>query len=78
MRFTNILLLLAGSTWAGASPIASGENEIVARQSSSEYWVGTIENRGAVPYGDDTNYQVHRNVKDFGAVGESFLAHMLV
>jgi glucan 1,3-beta-glucosidase len=70
MRFTNILLLLAGSTWAGASPIASGENEIVARQSSSEYWVGTIENRGAVPYGDDTNYQVHRNVKDFGAVGD--------
>ncbi|KAL4774483.1 pectate lyase superfamily protein-domain-containing protein [Aspergillus nidulans var. acristatus] len=70
MRFTNILLLLAGSTWAGASPIASGENEIVARQSASEYWVGTIENRGAVPYGDDTNYQVHRNVKDFGAVGD--------
>ncbi|CBF88800.1 exo-beta-1,3-glucanase Exg0 [Aspergillus nidulans FGSC A4] len=70
MRFTNILLLLAGSAWVGASPVASGETEIVARQSSSEYWVGTIENRGAVPFGDDADYQVHRNVKDFGAVGD--------
>ncbi|KAL4973396.1 pectate lyase superfamily protein-domain-containing protein [Aspergillus desertorum] len=70
MRFTNLFLLLTGSAWVGASPIASSDNGIVARQSSSEYWVGTIQNRGAVPFGNDTSYQVHRNVKDFGAVGD--------
>ncbi|RDW90033.1 exo-beta-1,3-glucanase Exg0 [Aspergillus mulundensis] len=70
MRFTNILMLLAGSAWVGASPLSSNDNKIVARQSTSTYWVGALENRGAVPFGNDTSYQVHRNVKDFGAVGD--------
>ncbi|KAL5334910.1 pectate lyase superfamily protein-domain-containing protein [Aspergillus crustosus] len=73
MRITNILLLLTGSAWVGASPISSTPqdgSDIIARQSSSEYWVGTIQSQGAVPFGSNPNYQVYRNVKDFGAVGD--------
>ncbi|KAL4880128.1 pectate lyase superfamily protein-domain-containing protein [Aspergillus karnatakaensis] len=72
MRFTNIFLLLTGSAWVGASPISASAQDsvdIVARQ-SSQYWVGTIEHQGTVPFGDNPDYQVHRNVKDFGAVGD--------
>ncbi|KAL4871218.1 hypothetical protein BDV12DRAFT_164421 [Aspergillus spectabilis] len=73
MRLTNVFLLLTGSVWVGASPISSSAQDgadIVARQSSSQYWVGTIERQGAVPFGNNPNYQVYRNVKEFGAVGD--------
>ncbi|KAL4787440.1 pectate lyase superfamily protein-domain-containing protein [Aspergillus varians] len=70
MRLTNIFLLLTGSAWVGASPISSNDNDIVARQSTSGYWLDTIEHRGAVPFGQSSEYQIHRNVKDFGAVGD--------
>ncbi|KAL4934324.1 exo-beta-1,3-glucanase Exg0 [Aspergillus undulatus] len=68
MRFSSLFLLLTGSAWVGASPISS-DNELVARQ-STEYWVGAVEPQGAVPFGDSSDYQVRRNVKDFGAVGD--------
>ncbi|KAL2823403.1 pectate lyase superfamily protein-domain-containing protein [Aspergillus cavernicola] len=71
MRLTDIFLFLSGSAWVGASPI-SGQNglEIVPRQSSSEYWVSTITKQGTVPFGDDSDYEVYRDVKEFGAVGD--------
>jgi glucan 1,3-beta-glucosidase len=46
-----------------------GDVNIVARQSASQYWVANVQHQGAVPFGDDPDYQVYRNVKDFGAVG---------
>ncbi|KAL3472014.1 pectate lyase superfamily protein-domain-containing protein [Aspergillus californicus] len=71
MRLTNIFLFLSRSAWVGASPISSQNDlEIVPRQSTSQYWVSTIEKQGAVPFGNDSSYQVYRNVKEFGAVGD--------
>lgn len=36
---------------------------------ASEYWVGNIKRQGAVAFGNGTDYQVYRNVKEFGAKG---------
>jgi glucan 1,3-beta-glucosidase len=71
MRLTELFLLLSGSAWVGASPISPAVEDvnIVARQSASQYWVANVEHQGAVPFGGDADYQVYRNVKDFGAVG---------
>ncbi|KAL4954266.1 pectate lyase superfamily protein-domain-containing protein [Aspergillus filifer] len=68
MRFSSIFLALAGSAFVAASPITAA-TELVVRQ-SSEYWVGAVEQQGAVAFGDSADYQVRRNVKDFGAVGD--------
>lgn len=69
MRLTSIFLLLTGSAWVGASPVASNDNDLVARQSGSNYWVDSIKHQGAVAFGGSADYQVYRNVKEFGAVG---------
>ncbi|MCJ1413020.1 hypothetical protein MMC19_007121 [Ptychographa xylographoides] len=37
---------------------------------TSTYWVSNIQRQGAVAFGTDTGYQIFRNVKDFGAVGD--------
>lgn len=37
--------------------------------STSSYWVNTITRQGVVAYGNDTSYQVFRNVMSFGAKG---------
>jgi len=34
------------------------------------YWMGSINRRGTVPWGDDPDYVVFRNVLDYGAVGD--------
>lgn len=34
------------------------------------YWVSQIKRQGKTPYGNQTNFVVWRNVKDFGAVGD--------
>lgn len=70
MRFTSILMSLIGAASVGASPLSSSGNELTSRQAASEYWVGAIEEQGTVPFGDNPDYQVRRNVKDFGAVGK--------
>ncbi|RMZ81784.1 hypothetical protein DV738_g2045, partial [Chaetothyriales sp. CBS 135597] len=59
-------LLLLPST---AIPTASGPQP---RQAAtySDYWLANIERQGSVAYGNDASYQVFRNVKDFGAVGD--------
>lgn len=69
MRLTSIFLLLTGSAWVGASPVASNDNGLIARQSSSDYWIDNVKHQGAVAFGNTGDYQVYRNVKEFGAVG---------
>jgi glucan 1,3-beta-glucosidase len=41
--------------------------------SSSSYWVSTIPRQGTVAYGNDSNYQIFRNVMSFGAKGTASL-----
>ncbi|KKA16281.1 Glucan 1,3-beta-glucosidase [Rasamsonia emersonii CBS 393.64] len=38
--------------------------------SSSGYWVANIKRQGTVAFGNSTDYQIFRNVKDFGAKGD--------
>ncbi|KAL4806540.1 pectate lyase superfamily protein-domain-containing protein [Aspergillus unguis] len=70
MRFTSILLSLVGAASVSASPLTSTGKGLVTRQSASEYWVGSVEQQGAVAFGNNADYQVRRNVKEFGAVGD--------
>lgn len=34
------------------------------------FWMENIERRGSSPWGDDPNYKIFRNVKDYGAKGD--------
>lgn len=54
-----------------ASAVSGGVNAAAtaAVSSSSSYWVANIERQGQVAYGS-SDYQIFRNVKDFGAVGD--------
>ncbi|KAI7915386.1 glucan 1 [Pyricularia oryzae] len=36
----------------------------------SKFWMENIARKGSMPWGDDPDYQVFRNVKDFGAKGD--------
>jgi glucan 1,3-beta-glucosidase len=40
------------------------------RQQTSSYWLAQIQRQGTVAFGDNPNYKIFRNVKDYGAVGE--------
>ncbi|KAI0911199.1 glycoside hydrolase family 55 protein [Ustulina deusta] len=37
---------------------------------SGTFWMGSIARKGTVPWGDDPDYKVFRNVLDYGAVGD--------
>lgn len=41
------------------------------------YWMGSITRKGSVPWGDDPDYAVFRNVVDFGAVGDGVTVSFL-
>jgi glucan 1,3-beta-glucosidase len=76
MMFLAHLILLLGLPTAlvGAIPVTPASNELelaASKRAASSYWVGTIERQGTVPFGNSSDYQVFRNVKDFGAKGES-------
>ncbi|PLB38562.1 exo-beta-1,3-glucanase Exg0 [Aspergillus candidus] len=46
------------------------EHKLDVAPAASDYWVGNIKRQGAVAFGNGTDYQVYRNVKDFGAKGD--------
>ncbi|OJJ45637.1 hypothetical protein ASPZODRAFT_68840 [Penicilliopsis zonata CBS 506.65] len=55
---------------AGASASVSAAFSSASSASSSSYWVGSIKRQGTIPFGNNTSYQIYRNVKDFGATGD--------
>lgn len=65
MIFIRLFLLLGLSTLLAAAPTpqASGAS------SSSGFWMANIKRQGTVAFGNATDYQVFRNVQDFGATG---------
>jgi glucan 1,3-beta-glucosidase len=76
MVFLAHLILLLGLPTAlvGAIPMTPASNELelaASKRAASSYWVGNIKRQGTVPFGSTGDYQVFRNVKDFGAKGES-------
>lgn len=50
---------------AGANP-----GNLTKRAASGSYWMEHLARKGTVPWGDDPDYQVFRNVVDYGAVGD--------
>lgn len=76
MVFLAHLILLLGLPTAlvGAIPMTPASNELelaASKRAASSYWVGNIKRQGTVPFASSGDYQVFRNVKDFGAKGES-------
>jgi glucan 1,3-beta-glucosidase len=61
------LLLLLGLTALLAEAVPMPQ---AGSASSSGFWMGNIKRQGTVAFGNSSNYQVFRNVKDFGAKGE--------
>ncbi|OGM44008.1 exo-beta-1 [Aspergillus bombycis] len=74
MLFLAHVLLLLGLPAGLVDAIPLGQEMDIttnlAVRAASDYWVGTIKRQGAVPFGNGTDYQVYRNVKDFGAKGD--------
>lgn len=73
MVFLAHLILLLGIPTAlvGAIPVSPNSKELaVSNGAASSYWVGDIKRQGTVPFGGSSSYQIFRNVKDFGAMGE--------
>jgi hypothetical protein len=75
--FVALRLLLSRGTvlagWGGtqAREITLSNTTTPSAGSASGYWLASIQRQGTVPFGGSSGYQVFRNVKDFGAAGES-------
>ncbi|KAJ5819346.1 hypothetical protein N7474_004937 [Penicillium riverlandense] len=72
-----ILLLGLPASLVGAVPVHPHGHHVhqkavaaASSSDSSDYWVANIKRQGIVPFGSNDNYQVFRNVKDFGAAGD--------
>lgn len=59
----------AAALVAEADTVANPRN-VTKRAVSGSYWMEHIDRKGTVPWGDDPNYHVFRNVIDYGAVGD--------
>ena len=57
-----------------ASPI---QDKSLAPREEGEYWVAGVKHQGLVAFGNGTEYQVFRDVKEFGAKGESSLGFII-
>ncbi|KAJ5682661.1 hypothetical protein N7462_005826 [Penicillium macrosclerotiorum] len=72
--FAHLILLLGLPTaLVGAVPVTPAPNELevaASKRAASSYWVANIKRQGTVPFGNNSDYQVFRNVKDFGAKGD--------
>ena len=71
MIFYVILLCLQ---FIGLSVASPTPNDLVSRGSiaprDEAYWVAGVKHQGLVAFGNSTEYQVFRNVKEFGAKGD--------
>jgi hypothetical protein len=73
-----LLLGLPASLVAAAPvavPISPVNNVLVAteKRSASSYWVANVERQGIVPFAKSPDYKIFRNVKDYGAKGQSII-----
>lgn len=51
-------------------PILPSFNDSAATNGSCSFWLEHVQHQGKAPFQSDTTYQVFRNVKDYGAVGD--------
>ena len=68
------LLLSVSTSPVEAVPMASASANTTthnkAASTTSSYWVANIQRQGTVAFGNDSSYQIFRNVQDFGATGD--------
>ena len=65
--FLHLFLLLGlPACLVQAAPVTDAG---ISARDSSDYWVGSVKRQGAVAFGSGGDYNVYRNVKDFGAKG---------
>lgn len=60
--------LLSGLTGGLSADVSAGVG-VSTDATTSSYWLANIKRQGTVAYGS-SSYQIFRNVKDFGAVGD--------
>lgn len=73
MVFIAHIFLILGLPAAivGANPVTSNTNELaITERAASNYWVGNVKRQGVAAFNKNADYQVFRNVKEFGAKGE--------
>jgi hypothetical protein len=62
-------IVQAAALVAEADAVANPGN-VTKRAVSGSYWMEHLVRKGTVPWGDDPNYRVFRNVVDYGAIGD--------
>lgn len=72
-----LLSLVTPSSLVGAVPMLEKRlftnataNATASAAGSTGYWLADIQRQGTVAFGN-SNFQIYRNIKDFGAVGKS-------
>jgi glucan 1,3-beta-glucosidase len=73
-----ILLLGFPASLVAAVPVAvpvSPANVLATteKRAPSSYWVANIKRQGVIPFAKTPDYKIFRNVKDYGAKGQSFI-----
>lgn len=66
----SLLALRLLGAQAAVSPMPKNSTHEVGTAAASDWWFANVERTGKVPFGDNPDYPVFRNVKDFGAVGD--------
>jgi glucan 1,3-beta-glucosidase len=70
MAFFSIFALVAAlRLFLLVSAAPSPAPQAAVDNTASSYWLSSIQRQGTVPFGG-SGYQIYRNVKDFGAVGD--------
>jgi len=68
-----LLTLMAPSSLVGAAPTPEKvlfTNTTASAAGSTGYWLADIRRQGTVAFGN-SNFQIYRNIRDFGAIGKS-------
>ena len=69
LLFLAHILLLLGLP-AGLVDARPVRDMVREEKRASDFWLADIKHQGIVPFGSGGDYQVFRNVKDFGAKGK--------
>lgn len=75
MFLAHIILLLGIPTaLVGAVPMTPVTKDLaLSERASSGYWVANVNRQGVAAFNKNADYQVFRNVKDFGAKGKLYM-----
>lgn len=76
MMFLAHIILLLGIPTAlvGAVPMTPVTKDLaLSERASSGYWVANVKRQGVAAFNKNADYQVFRNVKDFGAKGKLYM-----